>query len=137
MKKLTVLLFLVILSAFSLLAQVGENYHVTVQTLKLRSAPSTSSEIIKKLNLHDNILIINDSTNSDWYQVQFKGIDGYVSNKYISKGKCVVSYYEVRTGAVCRDGSSSSATGRGACSHHGGVAYWTNSKHQSIRIVDK
>jgi hypothetical protein len=31
----------------------------------------------------------------------------------------------VRTGAVCRDGWRSSATGRGACSHHGGVAYWT------------
>lgn len=30
-----------------------------------------------------------------------------------------------RTGAVCRDGWISSATGSGACSHHGGVAYWT------------
>lgn len=30
-----------------------------------------------------------------------------------------------RTGAICRDGSLSSATGRGACSHHGGVAHWT------------
>lgn len=30
-----------------------------------------------------------------------------------------------RTGAVCRDGWNSSATGSGACSHHGGVAYWT------------
>ncbi|MDB5178016.1 MAG: hypothetical protein JWO61_399 [Candidatus Saccharibacteria bacterium] len=29
-----------------------------------------------------------------------------------------------RTGAICNDGSSSSATGSGACSHHGGVAYW-------------
>lgn len=29
-----------------------------------------------------------------------------------------------RTGAFCRDGWRSSATGRGACSHHGGVAYW-------------
>lgn len=29
-----------------------------------------------------------------------------------------------RTGARCRDGSYSSATGRGACSHHGGVAQW-------------
>ena len=29
-----------------------------------------------------------------------------------------------RTGAICRDGSRSSATGRGACSHHGGVAQW-------------
>lgn len=30
----------------------------------------------------------------------------------------------VRVGAVCRDGTRSSATGRGACSHHGGVARW-------------
>jgi hypothetical protein len=29
-----------------------------------------------------------------------------------------------RTGAICRDGRQSSATGRGACSHHGGVSEW-------------
>jgi hypothetical protein len=29
-----------------------------------------------------------------------------------------------RVGAICRDGTRSSATGRGACSHHGGVAQW-------------
>jgi micrococcal nuclease len=30
----------------------------------------------------------------------------------------------VRTGAICSDGWRSSATGSGACSHHGGVAQW-------------
>ncbi len=30
----------------------------------------------------------------------------------------------VRYGAICRDGTQSSATGRGACSHHGGVSMW-------------
>jgi hypothetical protein len=35
-----------------------------------------------------------------------------------------VSY---RTGAICRDGSRSLATGRGACSWHGGVARWVHS----------
>lgn len=30
----------------------------------------------------------------------------------------------IRIGAICRDGWRSSATGRGACSHHGGVSYW-------------
>lgn len=30
----------------------------------------------------------------------------------------------VRIGAICRDGTRSNATGRGACSHHGGVSYW-------------
>ena len=29
-----------------------------------------------------------------------------------------------RTGAICKDGWRSTATGRGACSHHGGVATW-------------
>lgn len=29
-----------------------------------------------------------------------------------------------RVGAVCNDGTISSATGRGACSHHGGVMCW-------------
>lgn len=32
--------------------------------------------------------------------------------------------YNIRTGAVCCDGSHSNATGRGACSHHGGVCQW-------------
>jgi hypothetical protein len=31
---------------------------------------------------------------------------------------------KVRVGATCRDGSGSSATGQGACSHHGGVRAW-------------
>lgn len=37
-----------------------------------------------------------------------------------------------RIGATCCDGSSSGATGRGACSHHGGVKYWemSNGKHK-------
>jgi len=30
----------------------------------------------------------------------------------------------IRIGAVCNDGTGSNATGSGACSHHGGVAYW-------------
>jgi len=29
-----------------------------------------------------------------------------------------------RTGCICRDGTQSTATGRGACSHHGGVDHW-------------
>ena len=29
-----------------------------------------------------------------------------------------------RVGATCNDKTSSSATGRGACSHHGGVRCW-------------
>jgi hypothetical protein len=30
----------------------------------------------------------------------------------------------VRTGAICNDGTTSTATGSGACSGHGGVKEW-------------
>jgi hypothetical protein len=36
----------------------------------------------------------------------------------------VVNVYVHRVGCKCCDGRNSSATGRGACSHHGGVRYW-------------
>jgi hypothetical protein len=29
-----------------------------------------------------------------------------------------------RIGAICNDGTTSTATGSGACSHHGGVSCW-------------
>lgn len=29
-----------------------------------------------------------------------------------------------RIGAMCKDGTTSTATGSGACSHHGGVSCW-------------
>ena len=35
-----------------------------------------------------------------------------------------------RVGAECRDGWDSTATGRGACSWHGGVAYWKTRTEQ-------
>lgn len=37
------------------------------------------------------------------------------------KGDCPPSD---RTGAKCKDGTASTATGSGACSSHGGVDYW-------------
>jgi len=38
-----------------------------------------------------------------------------------SAGDCAP---ENRTGTVCKDGTTSNATGSGACSGHGGVDYW-------------
>lgn len=34
------------------------------------------------------------------------------------------TYAGIRIGAVCKDGSTTGVTGRGACSGHGGVNYW-------------
>ena len=40
-----------------------------------------------------------------------------------------IAYYET----LCADGSSSSATGRGACSWHGGVAEWNHPVYEEYR----
>lgn len=34
------------------------------------------------------------------------------------------SAHTQRVGCICNDGTSSTATGSGACSHHDGVKYW-------------
>ena len=39
--------------------------------------------------------------------------------------------YRVRIGSVCEDGWNSNATGRGACSHHGGVDHWIYEERKS------
>jgi len=41
-----------------------------------------------------------------------------------ARATATVGQSGVRIGAVCRDGTTSTATGSGACSRHGGVAYW-------------
>lgn len=41
----------------------------------------------------------------------------------------------VRIGAICNDGWRSDATGSGACSHHGGVAYWLCAKSGSEPLL--
>ena len=51
--------------------------------------------------------------------------DMYTTAPCVAEGtdpkKCGVP----RTGATCRDGTSSASKGRGACSRHGGVKSWT------------
>jgi hypothetical protein len=62
--------------------------------------------------------------------------DGFSSIEELEK-KCVESkkrYY--RVGAICRDGSASRATGRGACSHHGGVRQWVHDYYYAETVKD-
>ena len=49
----------------------------------------------------------------------FFDVEHYIEDATVTGG---------RVGAVCEDGSRSDATGRGACSHHGGVSRWLYSK---------
>lgn len=77
--------------------------------------------------------IDDDSDYYEDYEVEYNSdynedaLDYYFNNKKTNRDKENYNYqYEtrVRVGAVCNDGTTTEATGRGACSHHGGVAYW-------------
>jgi len=127
------ILLSLILYSYASNAQLSQNYYVASNTLNLRQEPNTKAETIVKLKKYDNVQFKKESTGG-WFQVSFESFEGYVYSKYLKKGRAVVSSYSVRTGAKCRDGSNSSATGRGACSHHGGVSYWITSKRNSVRI---
>lgn len=41
-----------------------------------------------------------------------------------TSNKIKTNNLKTRVGAICNDGTTSRATGRGACSHHEGVDYW-------------
>lgn len=110
-------------------------YYVAVEALNLRESPDVNSRKIETLSEHDNVLVF-ELGESQWAKVSFEGKVGYVSKQFIKKGKAVVSYYSYGIGAVCKDGSLSSATGRGACSHHRGVSTWRYGQRKSVRIED-
>jgi hypothetical protein len=51
----------------------------------------------------------------------------------VQLGENLLSRTDVyRVGAKCCDGTNSKATGRGACSHHGGVKYWKMSDGTTV-----
>jgi len=136
MKKI-VLILLGVVFTLNLVGQSNKSYYVISNVLNLRTQPKTDAELIVKLSQYDNITLLKDSLQIGWAKVKFGEIEGFVYKQYIKKGKANVTNYEIRVGAVCRDGTRSSATGRGACSHHGGVSYWLTEKHSLVRIDEE
>lgn len=52
------------------------------------------------------------------------GIGSIPSQEWDAAMEEADAYYEEQGGAICMDGWRSYSTGRGTCSHHGGVAQW-------------
>lgn len=65
---------------------------------------------------------LNDD--SGYYAKDNNNENNYNQQNYYYPNQNLNIKTKVRVGAVCNDGTYSNATGRGACSHHGGVAYW-------------
>jgi len=57
--------------------------------------------------------------------------------KYVTKKVLQTIYSDVRTGAICRSGKTSTATRNGACSHYGGVAKWLTLPPKKVYVNKK
>ena len=88
-KKL--LLVLLAVSIFASMLSVGASANgtlaygaATVDTasLNVRSGPSMSDTVLATLNEGD-IAVILERTNSEWYQINFHGVVGYVNTAYL------------------------------------------------------
>lgn len=115
-------------------SQSGTTYYLT-DSSKLFDAASDTSNIIRSLKKYDNVAFV-DSIDLEWIQVRIDNRTGYVKTNKVKPGRAVASTYSYRVGARCKDGWRSSATGRGACSHHGGVRHWITNSKTTYRIVD-
>lgn len=136
MTRLILTLFIVLGASQTLTAQKNLTYHVTTKTLSLKSAPRSEAKTLKQLKKYDNLSLKGSANDKYWVKVQIGELEGYVATGFISSGEAVVTYSEEKIGAECKDGTSSKAKSRGACSHHGGVRSWKYERKQSVTIID-
>ncbi len=123
---------------FCALASAAQNSaYVSANSLNLREQANTSSKVVYKLAQYHNMAVL-DTITTNWLKVSYGQQTGYVYQQYVKKGKAkVYTTTGGRIGAVCKDGTRSSATGRGACSHHGGVSRWIYSEIKKVEIIDE
>lgn len=81
-KKLTLMTIVAIL-VIQLLMSVSYATTATVitETLRLRKAPTTDSNILRNLDAGDKVEII--SKEGDWYKISFDGYEGYIAAEYV------------------------------------------------------
>lgn len=54
---------------------------VITETLRLRKAPTTDSNILRNLDVGDEVEVI--SQEGDWYKISFDGYEGYIAAEYV------------------------------------------------------
>lgn len=68
----------------------GETKYVSVDTLNVRDKADSKGKIIDQLDLNDKITV-QEIVNDSWAKIQINGKTGYVSTKYLSDKKTVIT----------------------------------------------
>lgn len=65
---------------------IAKTMYVTDDDLRIRSQPNTSSKILGYMKKGAQVTAYGSATNG-WYQISYKGINGYASGQYLSTSK--------------------------------------------------
>lgn len=117
---------------------------VANRSANLRGGPGTNYPVVGSVQNGQSLNVVSQSPAGDWYQLdngqwiaaflvttaspadeQSAAPTATPAPAQPTPAPTVNPLSGQRSGAVCRDGTTSGATGRGACSHHGGVDHWT------------
>ena len=129
------LLILLCFSIFLISCSPKIYYYVDAKEAFIIEQPNAEGKVLKTLEKYNNLKFVED--NGGWLKVMHNKQIGFIQKSQVQKGKAISYTATYRTGAICKDGTSSSATGRGACSRHGGVRSWKTKKVEKIRIKEQ
>lgn len=85
-------------------------------TVNVRSGCSTENEKLGSLSTNDAVHIVGRDKASGWYQIEFNGSLGYVSNNYLGDSQVVISKPSSSGGNSSNSGGSSSNSSSGQSS---------------------
>lgn len=71
------------------------DYKVTVSSLRVRTGPSTSHDVIGDLSRGDVVQVVGELQN--WYKISYKGQTAYVSKDYVSHGQDQTALQSLQT----------------------------------------
>ena len=77
--------------------------YIKANFVNLRKEKSTSSEIISRLNINNEIQVL-DSSDSKWYKIKYGELIGYVVKEYVADEKQIISENKKETSS--RDGEN-------------------------------
>ena len=97
-----------------------------LQALNKKETLPVKSKQKKRKNISESKTenLSSTNTNTDNNTAKYKQQHTKTNLRPAYTPKKETQTYQGRVGAICCDGTRSYATGRGACSHHGGVCRW-------------
>ncbi len=97
----------------------GKHYHSGTQTVNVRKEPSADHEKLGSLTAGQKVTVTGQA-DTGWYRIDYNGMEGYVSDKYLSDQK-VSAPAKSTGGSAASTNSSANAGNTGVMSNAGSM----------------